>query len=82
MSNLVVSRFSWVRSPSAWRQTEAWRARQQEVRDNFEAAHSAANTSLYSASLNLVTGLGTIAAKIANQRVQAQAVARVLNKLA
>ena len=82
MADFAVKRFNWVRTPSLWRQSEAWRARQQEMRESFEAANSAANSSFFTANLNLVTGLGSVAAQTASKRIQAQALAAYFNKLA
>jgi hypothetical protein len=73
MAGLSVKRFNWLRSPSAWQSTQAWRERQQAARENFEAANSAASSTFAAASTNLVTGLGSIAATIAAQRAQQQA---------
>jgi hypothetical protein len=82
MSGVGVKRFNWVRSPSTWERSQAWRARQQEARENFEAANSSAGTSFFSATMNQVTGTGQIVAQTASRRIQAQAVQAALNKLA
>ena len=82
MANLSVKRFSWVTNPTVWQSNQAWRARQQQLRGDFESASSAASSALASASLNQVTGLGSIAAQIANKRIQQQAIQRQLNLLA
>jgi hypothetical protein len=82
MGDISVKRFNWVRSPTFRERNEAWRARQQELRENFESANSAANNTLFTASINLVTGLGAIIAQRASQRAQAEAIARQFNILA
>ena len=82
MSNLSIKRFSWLRTPSAWESTQAWRSRQQDARDKFESANASASTNFFSASTNLVTGMGSITAQVASQRIQQQAVKAALNKLA
>jgi hypothetical protein len=80
MPDFSVKRFNWVRSPSLWERNLAWRARQQEVRESYEAANSSASSGFFAANLNLVTGLGSIAAEAALARVQAQVV-QSLSKL-
>jgi hypothetical protein len=82
MAGLSVSRFNWVRSPSAWESTQAWRTKQQEARDRFESASATAGPTFFSANANLVAGMGAIAAKIASNRLQAQAIRNALSKLA
>ncbi len=82
MAGMSVSRFNWVRSPTAWESTQAWRTKQQEARDRFETATSSAGTTFFSANINLVAGMGEITAKIASNRVQAEAVQKALSKLA
>jgi hypothetical protein len=82
MSDFAIRRFQWIRSPSAWERSQAWRARQQEIRDNFEAANSSANSSFFAATMTLVAGTGLIVAQTASRRDQAQALQAVLNKLA
>lgn len=81
MAGLSVSRFKWVRMPTAWESTQAWRAKQQEARDRFEGSSAAAGSTLFGASINLVAGMGAITAKIASNRVQAEAVRNALSKL-
>jgi hypothetical protein len=81
MPNMSIKRFDWVRSPSVWQQTQAWRARQQELRDNFEAANSAASSAFASASANLVTGTASIVTNMAAQRIRRERVAASLNTL-
>jgi hypothetical protein len=80
MSDFSVKRFNWVRSPSLWERNLAWRARQQEIRESSESANSSASSGFFSANLNLVTGLGSIAAEAAISRVRAKAM-QSLSKL-
>jgi hypothetical protein len=82
MADFSVKRFNWLRSPSAWERAQTWRARQQEMRESFEAANSSANSSFFAATINQVSGLGAIAAQIASSRAQAQSLLSALNKLA
>jgi hypothetical protein len=82
MANIPVKRFNWLKRPSAWDRAQAWRERQQEMREKFESANSAAANAFGTASINLVTGLGSIVAKKASQRMQLAAIAKQLNILA
>jgi hypothetical protein len=82
MPDISIKRFHWVRTPSFYARNEAWRARQQEARESFESANSAASSAFGTASINLVIGLGAIVAKKASQRAQFAAVAKQLNVLA
>jgi len=77
-----IKRFNWLRSPSAWQATQAWRARQQTVRGDFEAANSAASSTFAGASANQVAGMGEISARIASKRIQQERLAKSLNTLA
>lgn len=81
MAGISVSRFNWVRMPNAWESTQSWRAKQQEARDRFESASATAGPTFFNASINLVAGMGAIAAKIASNRVQAEAIRNALSKL-
>jgi hypothetical protein len=51
------------------------------MRDSFESANSSANSSFFTANLNLVIGMGAVVAQTASKRQQMQAVAAALNKL-
>jgi hypothetical protein len=79
---ISIKHFNWTRTPSAWESTNAWHARQQQARENFEASNSAANSSLFDAGVSLATGLGSIATNTASQRAQSDALKKVLNTLA
>ena len=82
MPDLSVKKFSWLRSPKTWERNLAWRARQQEIRVNFESANSAASNAFANASINQVAGLGQIVGQAASQRIQQEAIQRQLDKLA
>jgi hypothetical protein len=82
MAATSIKRFNWVRSATFRERNDAWRARQQAMRDNFETASSAASSAFGAASINLVAGLGSIVAQKASQRAQADAIVKQLNILA
>ncbi len=82
MAGVIASRFNWIGSPTAWQQSQAWRDRQAQIREDFYAASSSANSNFFGASINLTSGLGEITARIASKRLQSQALAKALNRLA
>lgn len=82
MADFSVKSFQWLRSPKIWERNEAWRARQQELREQFESANAAASDSFATASINQVTGLGSIVGQIASKRIREQAIQKQLNRLA
>lgn len=81
MAGVGIKSFNWIRSPSAWERSQAWRERQAELRSNFESASGAANSKFFGASLDQMTGLGAIAATSASRRIRAEAAQRALNQL-
>jgi len=82
MTNVSVKRFNWLRSPSAWEQGQAWRERQRGLREEFEAANSAASTAFANASVNQVTGMTDIITNVAIARLQKEQAAKSVNTLA
>ena len=81
MSELSTKRFNWVRSPTAWQRSQAWRERQQQARESFEASNANANAKFFGATIKQSDGLASIAVQIASQRVQAKALNAALNKM-
>lgn len=86
-----VKRFNWIRNPTAWQRIQSTRATHAKVSQDAMDYGAAASNKFASAQINLTTGLANNAAKVANQRVQAQAassrdqlssLADVLNTLA
>ena len=67
--DLSVRKFQWIRSPAVWEQNQIWRVRQQAATADYQSAQSAASDAFGTAHLNLATGLATIAARIANDRL-------------
>jgi hypothetical protein len=68
-----VKRFNWIRQPTAWQSTQAWRARHAEASQKSLDYSTAASNAFASAQINLTTGMATISAQVANGRVQSQA---------
>jgi len=81
MVDFSVRSMNWAATPSAWQQNQAWRDRQQQIRENFESASVEAGAAFFGASTTLSSGLASIAANIANRRVQQQAYLAALRKL-
>jgi hypothetical protein len=80
MSELSNKRFNWVRSPTAWQRSQAWRERQQQARESFEASNANANAKFFGATINQTEGLASIAAQIASKREQAKVLNAALNQ--
>lgn len=73
--------FNWVRKQSAWEQTQAWRARRQQMQADFRLASSAVSAGLAAAWSNQITGTANLAASAALERINAAtALARTLDK--
>jgi hypothetical protein len=77
-----IRRFNWVRSPTAWQDAQTWHARQQGVRENFEASNSAASSAFFGAAADFVTGMTQITTQVAVKRIQAERAAQAVNTLA
>jgi len=76
MSGFQVKRFNWLPRPTALETAQAWRARQQVAREDFEANNSAAWSVLTQAGADLATGMASIAASTAVKRLQDAAQAK------
>jgi hypothetical protein len=70
MSGFQVTHFNWLPRPTALQTAQAWRARQQAARQDFEANNSAAWSVLTQAGADLATGMSSIAASTAVKRLQ------------
>ena len=70
MSYLSTSRFNWVSTPSAWQSAQIWRAKQQAATANFTSVHSDASSAFFGAANDFATGMNTIAAQRANDRLK------------
>jgi hypothetical protein len=81
MSSFSVKRMNWLRTPSMWQSSQAWRERQASVSASFDSANSSANSAFANASVNQVAGMGQIVATVASQRSQKEQVAKALNAL-
>ena len=77
--NIAAKKFYWIRSPSAWERTVAWREKQQEARANYEAGNAGVIEAFASASTNLVAGMGDITSRVAVKRIQAERAAKALD---
>lgn len=86
-----VKRFNWIREPTGWQRVQQWRATHAKVSQQAMDYGTSASNAFANAQANMAMGMATIAAKVANQRVQSQAaasrnqlgsIAGVLNTLA
>jgi hypothetical protein len=77
--NVASKKFYWIRSPSVWERTIAWREKQQEARANYEALYSQASSKFMAASIDLVTGMGDVTSRVAVKRIQSERAARAVD---
>ena len=70
MSGFPVKRFNWVRTPTFQESSDAWRARRQAARENFETNSSAAWSVFTQANSDFASGMASIAASSAVKRLQ------------
>lgn len=70
MSSVSVTRFNWLPMPSAWQAAQTWHAKQQAARADLEDSSSSASSAFFGASNDYATGMATIAAKIAANRLK------------
>jgi hypothetical protein len=68
-----VKRFNWIREPTTWQRIQQRRESNAKLSQQFLDTTSAASTKFASAQIDQTAGIASIAAKIANQRVQSQA---------
>jgi hypothetical protein len=68
-----VKRFNWIREPTAWQRVQQRRASHAEISQRAMEYGAAASNNFASAQIGMTTGMSTISAQVANQRVQAQA---------
>jgi hypothetical protein len=70
-----VKRFNWIREPTTWQRVQKWRTNHAKVSQQAMDYGTAASNKFASAQVDLTTGMATISAKVANQRIQSQAAA-------
>jgi hypothetical protein len=77
MSSIQSTSFNWLPRQSAWQSIQAWHAKQQSYQAQFESLVASASDIFGSAMVNLGTGMATIAAQRASDRIRAQMSAKV-----
>jgi hypothetical protein len=65
-------RFTWLRTPSAWKTMQAWRQRRSALTQQFRSDTAFVSSAFSDAQINLSTGLASLAAQAAIQRAQEQ----------
>ena len=70
MSGFQVKHFNWLPRPTALQAAETWRARQQSVREDFEANTSAVWSVFTQTNSDFASGMASIAASTAVKRLQ------------
>lgn len=71
MSSIQTKQFNWLSSPSAWQQMENWRAKNRAAQDQADSVYASSIDNFSSAITDLGSGLATIAAQRASDRVNA-----------
>jgi hypothetical protein len=72
MAGIQLRRIKWLRTPSAWEQTKAWREARKEMMARFQQSAADATSSFTSAWQNKITGTATLAAQAAIDRSNAE----------
>jgi hypothetical protein len=73
----AIKRFSWLRTPSAWEVTKAWRAQRSNMVQKYLDDGAALSNAFLNAQNNLSMGLATLSAQASVARVQRQINSRV-----
>jgi hypothetical protein len=71
-----IKHFNWLQTPTAWEQSEAWRARRQAMTQDFLDNSDLINSSFADAANNLGAGIAKLAATAALHRINAAAKAK------
>jgi hypothetical protein len=69
-------KLNWFSTPTAWEQAQVWREKRAAMRQQFEAAQSAAINGFGTAWSNEITGLGDLVVQQVQARLQADAKAK------
>jgi hypothetical protein len=80
--NVSSKSFNWIRTYTPWEQSQIWREKQRQAREDFESSNSTVSSTFLNVSQSLAVGLGRIAAQRAYDRVQAKIKAAAVNKQA
>jgi hypothetical protein len=75
--SLQVKRIKWLRSPSAWQSEQSWRQKRHAANEQSRNMASNAISMLSSAASNQILGSGSLAAKIASDRIKSEAQAKL-----
>src|SRR4051812_22144450 len=71
-----IKHFNWLQTPTAWEQSEAWRARRQAMTQDFLNNSDVINSSFADAATSLGAGIAKLAAPAALNRINAAAKAK------
>lgn len=71
-----IKHFNWLQTPTAWEQSEAWRARRQAMTQTFLDNSDAINSSFADAATSFGAGIAKLAATAALNRINAAAKAK------
>ena len=71
-----IKQFNWLPAPTAWQQSEAWRARRQAMTQDFLDNSDVINSSFADAAASFGAGIAKLAATAALNRINAAAKAK------
>ena len=71
-----IKHFNWLQTPTAWEQSEAWRARRQAMTQDFLNSSDLINSSFADAATSFGAGIAKLAAAAALKRINAAAKAK------
>lgn len=72
-----IKRMNWVKTRSAWEQTQAWQKQRAATRQIYEQQNAAAQAAFGNAFSSQVTGIGDLAIQQATKRIEAARAAKV-----
>ena len=72
-----IKRLNWAPKTTTWQQAQVWREKRAAMREQFMANSEAASARFGNAQTNQIAGVGDLAARQANARMQAAAQARI-----
>jgi hypothetical protein len=77
---MTVKKFNWVKRPTMWEYSQAWKSHRSNMARSFLDDGAAASAAFASAQNNMVTGMATLAAQASIVRSQNEIIA-ARNKL-
>lgn len=76
MAGIQIKRIKWLRTPTAWETTKAWREHRKAMMAKFQQEADDATSAFTGAWMNKITGTTDLAAQVLTKRVQAEIAAK------